>query len=304
MMRSSMAVVFLLFGGVGAGSAQDTLRVMSWNLESGGSAVTTIAAQIQAFDGIDIWGFSEVPSNAKTQYQRGAGLGEGAFFDGVMSQSGGGDRLLIVFDTGRFDLLGSAELDEINSPELHHRSPLVAHFREKATGLEFKFMVNHLARGDNSRRHIQATQLNDWAETQTLPVVAVGDYNFDWDLPNGTSHDQGFDNLLADDVFVWVKPDPVKRTQCSEEDGGCRFNSVLDFVFVAGPAKSWTAESDVVVRAGDFPDNDLTSDHRPVEAMFVTDTAEATTRAQILARIVALEAELAALRALVMRLPP
>jgi hypothetical protein len=38
----------------------------------------------------------------------------------------------------------------------------------------------------------------------------------------------------------------------------------LDFVFVAGPAKEWTAKSWVVVSDGDFPDAAETSDHRPV----------------------------------------
>jgi hypothetical protein len=40
--------------------------------------------------------------------------------------------------------------------------------------------------------------------------------------------------------------------------------SILDFIFVAGPAQQWQAKSWVVVRPGDFPDSDETSDHRPV----------------------------------------
>ncbi len=41
-------------------------------------------------------------------------------------------------------------------------------------------------------------------------------------------------------------------------------DSILDFVFVASAAKDWQAESYVVVREGDFPDSDQTSDHRPI----------------------------------------
>ena len=55
-------------------------------------------------------------------------------------------------------------------------------------------------------------------------------------------------------------------TQC----GGwpCRYNSVLDFVFAAGPARKWGAESEIVVAPHDFPDDKARSDHRPVLARF------------------------------------
>ncbi len=33
-------------------------------------------------------------------------------------------------------------------------------------------------------------------------------------------------------------------------------------------AKNWKGESDVVVREGDFPDNETTSDNRPLIARF------------------------------------
>ena len=46
-----------------------------------------------------------------------------------------------------------------------------------------------------------------------------------------------------------------------------RTGSMLDFIFVAGPAQQWQAKSWVVVRPGDFPDSDETSDHRPVAGM-------------------------------------
>ena len=51
------------------------------------------------------------------------------------------------------------------------RSPLVAHLRITDTGEEFLFVVNHLYRSREDRRHQQATELNLWASVQTLPVV-------------------------------------------------------------------------------------------------------------------------------------
>ena len=79
-------------------------------------------------------------------------------------------------------------------------------------------------------------------------------------------HDKGWDLITADNVFTWVKPDKLVATICSN-----RHNSVLDFVFVAGEAKNWPAPS--VILYGDpsdayCPDDQTTSDHRPILATF------------------------------------
>ena len=48
-------------------------------------------------------------------------------------------------------------------------------------------------------------------------------------------------------------------------EGNDRFpDSFLDCTFIAHLPDDWTAESSVVVREGDFPDDETTSDHRPV----------------------------------------
>ncbi|MEQ8468470.1 hypothetical protein [Coleofasciculus sp. E1-EBD-02] len=130
---------------------------------------------------------------------------------------------------------------------------------------EFLFVVNHLYRSSESSRHEQARLLNEWGRSQQLPIIAAGDYNFDWDVVSGI-HDEGWDLITADDVFTWVKPDKLIATICSN-----RYNSVLDFVFVAGEAKNWPASS--VILYGDpsdayCPDDQTTSDHRPILATF------------------------------------
>lgn len=309
-MRPASACVSIVLGLMASTSlaAQVTLNVMSWNVESGGTNADTMAARIEAFDGFDIWGLSEVRPSHRITLQAGAGRGEGAFFDGIMSETGNDDRLLIIYDTRRFELLGSEQLDEMNDPDLDHRSPLVGRFRDRDTNVEFLFMVNHLARGDAQLRRQQAEQLDAWAASQTLPVIAVGDYNFDFEVTGGdTDHDLGFDEIIESGALEWVRPETLIRTQCSadeDEPSGCRFNSVLDFVFAAGAAKDWNGVSEIVVRSGDFPDNHFTSDHRPVSATFeVTPVAVATLKEQLLERIGRLEQELAALRALVDGMP-
>jgi hypothetical protein len=57
-----------------------------------------------------------------------------------------------------------------------------------------------------------------------------------------------------------------KTLRCERRKGVDRYpDSMLDFSFVAGAAKNWKAECRAIVRDGDFPDDDKTSDHRPVE---------------------------------------
>jgi len=166
----------------------------------------------------------------------------------------------------RFDLLDWWEIDAINTTG-NVRPPLVLHLEERSSGLEFLFMVNHLYRSRDADRHKQAALLAEWAIEQTLPVIAVGDYNFDWAIVGGANdHDTGYDLMTEGDFWTWVQPDKLVTTQCS--GWPCRYESVLDFVFAAGPAQEWRAASEIVVAAGDFPDDTTTPDHRPVAATF------------------------------------
>jgi len=184
------------------------------------------------------------------------------------------------------------------------RAPLVALFQDIETGQEFFFMVNHLYRTRRDRRHQQSRLLNEWAGEQELPVIATGDYNYDWEVEGGDDdHDDGFDLLTAADIFTWVRPAVLRRTQCSATQNGCRFNSVLDFVFVANQPDSWQSSSEIITAPGDFPDNSSTPDHRPVQAIFNISIPQTITReelkVQLLVRIARLEAELEALRAII-----
>jgi hypothetical protein len=96
--------------------------------------------------------------------------GEAADFQRILGNTGGGDRLLIVYNGDRLDLVSQVELTDINI-EGRVRAPLVAHFRLKPAGPELLFMVNHLYRGNAEGRHEQARLLNAWARGQTIPVI-------------------------------------------------------------------------------------------------------------------------------------
>ncbi|MCI0377170.1 MAG: hypothetical protein L0215_06175 [Gemmataceae bacterium] len=288
-----------------AGSDAQQLKVIGYNVESGGAKPEVVKVRIEEADGIDLWGLSEVQNDAAAAtFQTAAEVGEmgSPMFKRIVGTTGGADRLVILYNETRLEKLSHEELHGIN-PGGSFRSPLVARFRIRDGKQELLFMVNHLARGNASARHKQAQLLNQWAKAQTLPLVAVGDWNFDWGVIDGdVHHDKGYDNLIANDVFRWVRPPILVKTQ----DSG--HNSVLDFVFVVGAAKSWLGSSEIIVKQGDFPNNAETSDHRPVMATFqvgaVTPLPPVVTRAAILERIHLLEAELAKLKQLVQQLPP
>ncbi len=73
-------------------------------------------------------------------------------------------------------------------------------------------------------------------------------------------------------MWKWLRPEELIDSNWSDVNPRLPLDqrtdrypdSILDFIFVAGPAQQWKAKSWVVVRHGDFPDSGETSDHRPV----------------------------------------
>lgn len=285
-----------------------TLTVAGFNVESGAANPNTIEEQIAPLDDIDLWGFSEVRNASDAAIlEDGAADGEGATFERILGSTGSEDRLLIVYNSDRLQLLAQGEIDELNIGG-RVRAPLWARFQLKPSGPEFIFMVNHLYRGNTAGRHAQARGLNDWAEAQTVPVIATGDYNFDWHFQNGdTDHDDGYDLMTDGGVFEWVRPAALIPTNCSAHQ------SVLDFVFVAGAARNWNGVGEILFDQASYcPDDNSTSDHRPVLARFdlsgagggggggqTTCALTAAQKNQLLQRVEELEEQMRGLRELI-----
>ena len=261
--------------------AAESLRLLAWNVESGGNNPETIASELRELSGYDIVGLSEVTPTSVKLYVDALSAGGDTFLS-VHSATGRSDRLVLAFNTKRLQLLGGYEMHRFGDWQLNsytdngnfrHRSPLVGHFRDRATGTEFLVTVNHLARGDASIRQRQAAGLRKWAEAQALPVIAIGDFNFDYHFQRRQGN-KAFQMFMQDDVWQWVQPEKLVDTNWADVDPrlpvGQRTDrypgSCLDFIFMAGPAKSWPATATVIVRPGDFPDTGETSDHRPVAA--------------------------------------
>jgi endonuclease/exonuclease/phosphatase (EEP) superfamily protein YafD len=250
----------------------NAITLVTWNLGMADANAQSLAAQIAAFEGVDLWTFQETNNaGARALLERAVEAGEDANFSAVLGASGDAIPLLTLYDADRFVLVESYELEPINTTG-RARAPLVLHLRDTRTDAEFLLVNNHLYRTRDEERHTQARLLNLWATTQTLPLIAAGDYNFDWDWQYGESRedrDAGFDLMTALDRWVWVRPSAIVPTQCGETLP-CRYDDVLDFVFAGQGARTWPAAGQIIVRPNDFPDDATKSDHRPVMVTFKT----------------------------------
>ncbi|MGB3532763.1 MAG: endonuclease/exonuclease/phosphatase family protein [Microcoleaceae cyanobacterium] len=247
-------------------ASSSSLTVIGFNVESGDADPDFIAKhQIKPLKTGDIWGFSEVQNSTWLQtFEQAMEADNTTDFKSILGTTGKADKLAIVYDSNELEKLDDFELLNINIGG-NVRAPLVAHFKLKSNQKEFLFMVNHLYRSRNDARHQQARLLNRWAKKQTLPIIAVGDYNFDWDVVQGEKkHDKGYDLLTENGIFTWIRPELILATHCSQ-----KYNSVLDFVFVSGSAQTWKSSSKILYPESSYcPDNSQKSDHRPVLSVF------------------------------------
>jgi hypothetical protein len=241
-----------------------SMRMVGYNVESGDAQPATISSYIEAVQGEVLWGLSEVESNNWVLDFAEAADDGGQLFVSSRGSTTWDDKLALLSDDTALELIAYEELHDINIGG-NVRSPLVGTFRVRGSETQFKFMVNHLYRSNANARHIQASLLNEWVAEQTLPVVTIGDFNFDWDVDNGeVDHDAGFDFLTDNDAWRWVRPETLIKTQCSPF-----YNGVLDFVFTANGAQDWLADGDILHRDLTYCDDDaFRPDHRPVDALF------------------------------------
>jgi hypothetical protein len=244
------------------------ILLMGWNVESGGSNPAIIAKQLEAFEGYDIIGLCEVRQQDAAAYAKAAGVGEGAKgkassdFQYVLSTTGGADRMMIIWDNRRLEKIGEA-YEIIELKEGNHRAPLFAKFQLRGTDVQFLFMVNHLARINRELCERQAKGLSDWAATQSIPVIAVGDYNIDYDIDDGVGS-KAFNLMLEAGVFEWVVPNELVKTQLTP-----KYNGVLDFFFIAHKPSNWRVSSRILDLDTTGYDKAEVSDHRPVRGRII-----------------------------------
>jgi endonuclease/exonuclease/phosphatase family metal-dependent hydrolase len=250
-------------------TSSETLTIVAYNVESGGAQAASIAREIEALDGVDIWGFSEIASPQwLEQFERAAEKASGAPFGAILGTTGesklpnrDSDLLALLYREDKLEKREQRELHRIN--DWAHRSPLLAEFRLANTSTTFAVVLNHLASGNATLRLEQSRKLRTWASQRDEPIVMIGDFNYPWKI--GVSDDdppRGFGALTRGGVLSWVRPAELLHTWC----GGAK-NTILDFVFVNAAARRWNGKSDVI-DASCEKSSEATSDHRPVRVVF------------------------------------
>lgn len=242
-------------------SIAEPLYVGSFNINSAVASKSKIASQIAEHNNISIWGLSEATNDWSLKIistLKESGNGEFGVIKGTSARDK--NFLQIYYDINKYHLISHIELDEINK-EKRVRAPLVAKFRNLKTNEVFLFMVNHLYRANKAARYEQSQQLNQWIKQQKLPVIAVGDYNYDMSPYNTNKRDPGYDAITKDRILSWVEPDVLLPSQCSE------YESILDFIFISNKINLIEANSKISYPEVEYCTTSKNSDHRPVTAM-------------------------------------
>lgn len=265
----SLAILLWMVTSVaGAG----TLAVVGFNVDSDDASDDFIAAQLSRSEGIDIWGLTEVwqKQDWPETLRLGAEKGGDTEFGSLLGSTGANDRMLILYRRDRLELVASEEILEARATE-RHAAPLAAHFRP-GDGPEFLFVVVNFS-DQASRREQQSAGLAAWAEAQTLPVVAVGSFNFDLGIDKS---DADFDRFLASAGWNWLRPESGIGTWCGNR------GRIADNVLLGGEARSWKSDASVMYPQNNYcPDTGRSSDHRPVLARFAFDGAAAVPEASM-----------------------
>lgn len=277
---------FTLAALLSVGAHAQTLKAATFNAESGGADPATVREIMATIKGVDLWGLTEVAdSDAAYQYLQAAKVAGPGNFRYIIGVPAGGkqtehdrrkhnDRILIIYNTDRFELLNIMELSALRlKPDggwsEGMRPQLAAKLKDIETGQVFYFAVNHLkCCGDVARKVKQIGYIKEWANSLDAPAILTGDFNFYVELDDDGAKSPAFREFVKGDTFKWIAPPPDEwtKTQCSNG-----FNSMMDFFFVTGDANNWGAESEILFREPAYCIRGLGPkhpDHRPVVAVF------------------------------------
>lgn len=250
------------------------IRIISYNVESDhDTSASEVAKDIREIGPADIWALQEVANQTDMFVLREATEAEGRDMWFELSLAGGGDRLAIVYDRKHFEAEeGPEELTGVGGS----RPPLWIRLSEKETGLTLNVVNNHLNRDNANLRRDQAKKLREWAELSDEPTIILGGFNFDLEVPDwiqgSLKGNRAFHNFTRSPSSVtWVEYTPKTKTQCSD-----RYNSVLDFVFVSGGARSCGASAGLLFTDTEYCDKEATggANHRPVAVTFTPAAAK------------------------------
>jgi len=278
--------------------------IVNWNVDSLKPDPHMAALRMARMEGVDLWGICGVRNEQWAEmFRAAAGENEPREVASLLSPTCGTDRLLILYDSRRFELIRHYEFgwedEPWYRPDMVLRPSLVAQLRHRATGQEFLFMVNCL---HPKWTALQAEKIARWARRQGLPIIAAGTYYFQYNLgaePLRCDGQPGFAVLQDGGVFLWVTPQSLIRTYDSP------YNTIEDFVFIANVVGKLYACSQIIVNPDDFAGREPTGAHRPIQTTvtIVAPMREALLRRRIYEQALRVKSELHQLEALVRQLP-
>lgn len=243
-----------------------SLRILIWNLESGASNPELIATQLAEHRQIDLFVLSEVLPTEFDRFLK-AVSGEQGKFASIDGKTGREDSLQVIFNADRLELLDEEQPMTLNERRVNdgrHRSPIVCQFRDRPSGQIFHLVTVHMARGNAEFRTEQSIAIREWARDRLEPVLLAGDLNFDYVFETGKGN-EAFEELQRDNVLEWIRPEQLIDSNWFDGNGDGVDDypgSLLDGAWLSGAGRGWKKKCQVLVREGDFPDNDQTSDHR------------------------------------------
>lgn len=244
-----------------------SFAIIAWNVESPGSNHEVITKQLDTLPPFDILALSEVPESSAELFSQKWGAESS-----LLGTSGGQSRLFLTWNPNLFEVVKKDELKTIDDKGFgpgNQIAPLVVQLKHKSTGFDFNVVMNKLHRGSDVVRKTQAILFAEWGKKQTIPSIAVGGYNFDYDFKTKKGN-AAFDAFLESKTWKWIEPKQWIDNNWADNDRDGKDDypdSLLDFTFVTQWDKATTSvdiTSEVIQRDGDFPDSDQTSDFRPM----------------------------------------
>ncbi len=212
-------------------AAVPKFTLVEWNIEAGGSDLEVIKQQLTELEPFDLVALSEVPTAAADQF-----ASRWAKESSFVGTSGGPARLVVAWNPKIFAQIKAEEIKRVGEAEFApglQMAPLSIHLKHLGSGQEFLLVMTHLARGSAELRRKQALLMTELAQAQTLPVVAIGGFNFDYDFVKHQGN-ESFVAFTAGDTWKWIKPQAWVDSNWSDRNAMAK---------TITPTRCWTMSS-------------------------------------------------------------
>ncbi|WP_300530775.1 endonuclease/exonuclease/phosphatase family protein [Maricaulis sp.] len=277
-MRILLAALCLFWGST---AWAQSLSLATFNVESDvDTQPELVATDLTRISPLHLWALQEVEDQATLDlFVSALNEATGFSYTGQLGTRGSewGDHLAFIYLAEAFQDVSIVELEEVGGS----RWPLLM-TATNWSGQELAFVNVHFNRGNETVRQGQSRRLREWIEeNQDLAIIALGDFNFDFDFRGARQGgNRAFSIFARGGVASWPQPICMANDNCPATGTQCnpRYQNMLDFVFLAGTAKQWNAISQLAFLEENYcrREADGYADHRPVLAQIALPAPSAT----------------------------